>query len=197
MGGYGSGRRWSSKETTADHRPLDVRRLHRDELLERRDSFNWRWSRNGESVGNISIHPELERVVLKYRYKSAGEDWMDQEYPVSLERTPCRYGGGRVWFRCPARGCGRRVAILYSGKVFACRHCYRLACESQREATHDRALRTAQSVHQKLGGSGIIDDPVSKPKGMHWRTYTRHMDRLREAESMAIPPWLLRLSGIS
>ncbi len=23
----------------------------------------------------------------------------------------------------PARGCGRRVAILYSGGIFACRHC--------------------------------------------------------------------------
>jgi hypothetical protein len=32
-------------------------------------------------------------------------------------------------------------------------------------------------IHEKLGGTGIIDDPVFKPKGMHWRTYYRHMER--------------------
>ena len=70
--------------------------------------------------------------------------------------------------------------------VFACRHCLQLAYESQREAPHYRALRKAQGIHEKLGGTGIIDDPVFKPKGMHWRTYA-------EAESRAVPPWLLRL----
>ena len=36
-------------------------------------------------------------------------------------------------FICPAAGCGRRVAILYRGGIFACRHCYRLAYASSRE----------------------------------------------------------------
>jgi hypothetical protein len=53
-------------------------------------------------------------------------------------------------------------------------------------------LHKAQAIHEKLGGTGIIDDPVFKPKGMHWRTFELHMERLDEAESRAVPPWLFR-----
>jgi hypothetical protein len=44
---------------------------------------------------------------------------MDYEYAVLLEWTRCHYGGERAWFRCPVIGCGRRVAILYGGAIFA------------------------------------------------------------------------------
>lgn len=88
--------------------------------------------------------------------------------------------------------CGRRAAILYGASAFACRHCLHLAYESQREAPHYRALHKAQAIHEKLGGTGIIDDWLFKPKGMHWRTYSRHMQRFREAESKAVPPWLFK-----
>ena len=74
MGGYGSGKRWGAKNTTGDYLSLDVRRLQRDGLLERRYSFNWRWSRNGESAGNIDIRPDTDRVTLSYRHRSRGED---------------------------------------------------------------------------------------------------------------------------
>jgi hypothetical protein len=80
----------------------------------------------------------------------------------------------------PLPACGGRSAILYGADLFACRQCLQLAYESQREAPHFRALHKAQSIHEKLGGTGIIDDPVFKPKGMHWRTYYRQMERLRE-----------------
>jgi hypothetical protein len=174
MGGWGSGRRWASKNTTGDYRQLDVRRLQQSEVLERRYAFNWQWTRNGEQTGFITIRPEDDRLNLMYRSRSAGEDWVDYEYPVLLERTPCRYGGERVWFRCPARGCGRRVAILYGGAIFACRRCRDLAYPSQREPQHDRLLGRAQSLHVRLGGSGAVGDGLPlKPKGMHWRTYER------------------------
>lgn len=132
--------RWQSKNTTEDYRQLDVRRLQRDGLLDRRYFFSWQWSRNGEVVANINIRPEGDRVILSYRHRKTGNEWMSEEYAVALERTQCHYGGERVWFRCPARGCGRRVAILYGGGIFACRHCHCLAYESQREAPHYRAL---------------------------------------------------------
>jgi hypothetical protein len=173
LGGYGSGNRWSSNATTADYRQLDVRRLQRDGMLEWRDSFIWRWSRAGESVGSISIRPEADRVILKYRHGGAGEAGTDQEYPALLERTTCHYGGERVWFRCPAKGCGRRVAILYGGKVFACRHCYRLAYPCQHESPSSRADSRAWKIRERCGGWGCLFDPVMRPKGMHWRTFRR------------------------
>ena len=172
MGGYGSGRRYGSKSITNEYRQLDVRRLQRDGLLERRFAFNWRWSRNGDPVGNISIRPEEDRIVLSYRHQRAGQDWESKEYPVLLDRTSCHYGGERAWFLCPARGCTKRVAILYGGGVFACRHCYRLAYESQTESPAYRALSRTQNIRMRLGGSGsMAEDFPDKPKGMHWKTY--------------------------
>src|SRR5437868_2536565 len=165
MGGWGSGRRWASKDTTADYRQLDVRRLQRDGLLERRWGFNWRWTRNGEAVGNINIRPEDDRVILNYRTRESGGEWIEKEYSVILERTPCHYGGERVWFRCPAVRCGRRVATLYGGTIFACRHCHRLGYESQRESVSARADSRAWRIRERCGGGGCLLDPMFEPRG--------------------------------
>lgn len=96
------------------------------------------------------------------------------EYPVYQEWTECHPGGRRAWFRCPARGCGRRVAILYGGAIFACRHCHGLAHESQGEAGHDRMAGRADRIRDKLGwGPFILNGNGIKPQGMHWRTFER------------------------
>ncbi|MEF8729160.1 MAG: hypothetical protein V5B34_13245 [Accumulibacter sp.] len=132
------------------------------------------WSRNGEQVATIQARTEAEHVTLIYRHKSGGNDWQPMDYPVRLEWTRCTLGGRRAWFRCPARGCGRRVAILYGGSIFACRHCYRLAYACQRETADDRAMRRADSIRERLGWQvGIANPRGSKPKGMHWRTFER------------------------
>ncbi|MDG4594674.1 MAG: hypothetical protein P9F75_03105 [Candidatus Contendobacter sp.] len=67
------------------------------------------------------------------------------------------------------------MAILYGGAIFACRHCYRLAYPSQREAPHDRAAQRANKIRARLGWEpGILNGPGwCKPKGMHQRTYER------------------------
>jgi len=102
MGGWGSGRRWQSKNTTADYRQLDVRRLQGAGVLDRRCFFSWQWSRDGQPVGNINIRPETDRVILSYRHRTSGRDWRSEEYPVGLERTERReslvsLSGERLW----------------------------------------------------------------------------------------------------
>src|ERR1039457_579442 len=95
------------------------------------------------------------RTVERDSYENS---WTDLEYAVRIERTSCNYGGTRTWFLCPTTGCGRRVAILYlGGAIFACRHCYRLAYKSQREAPYMRALHRAQAIRIKLGGSANLN----------------------------------------
>ncbi len=176
MGGMGSGRRWhyGANDTTNDYRALDVRRWQQDGLLTPGCAFGWQWSRDGEVVASIQVRVETGRVILSYRHRSGDRDWKDENYPVWLDWTPCNLGGQRPWFRCPARGCGRRVAILYSGGIFACRHCYRLAYLSQRETWDDRAARRAGRIRKKLGWKpGILNGKGWKPKGMHWRTFDR------------------------
>ena len=175
MGGMGSGRRYQGgKSTTSDMRALDVRRLQRDGLLTPGRAFGWNWSRNGETIASIQMRTEAERVILNYRSRSNGDEWKAMEYPVSLEWTGCNLGGKRAWFLCPAQGCGRRVAILYGGSVFACRHCHKLNYQCQRETDDDRFARRADKIRERLKwDAGILNGNGWKPKGMHWRTFER------------------------
>ena len=176
MGGIGSGRRLhlDANDATDDYRSIDVRRWHREGLLSPRQSFRLQWSRRGEVVASIQVRTEPGRVVLSYRHRIGGGDWKDELYPIYLDWTRCHFGGQRPWFLCPASRCGRRVAILYSGEIFACRHCYRLAYPSQRETPGDRAARRADWIRERLDWEpGILNGKGFKPKGMHWRTFER------------------------
>lgn len=111
---------------------------------------------------------------LSYRHRSGGDGWNDESYPVYLEWTDCSLGGMRPWFLCPAQGCGRRVAILYGGGIFACRHCYQLPYPSQREPWEDRAARRANRIRRKLEWEpGILNGDGGKPKRMHQRTFDK------------------------
>jgi len=123
-------------------------------------------------ISAIHVRTEPGRVILTYRHRSGGEDWQDERYPVYLDWTTCNLGGQRPWFLCPARGCGRRVAILYGGSIFACRHCYQLAYPCQRKTDYDRMARRADRIRDKLGWEpDILNGPGEKPKGMHWNTF--------------------------
>lgn len=175
MGGVGSGRRYQGgKETTDDMRALDIRRLHREGLLTPGRAFGWQWTRGGNEVASIQIRTESDRVILGYRTQRNGGEWRPMEYSVYLAWTDCNLGGRRPWFLCPAQGCGRRVAILYGGSIFACRHCHKLAYECQRETDDDRAARRANTIRRRLGWEpGIFNPSGWKPKGMHWRTFER------------------------
>ena len=156
-------------------RPLDVRMIHRAGLLTPGTSLSWQWSRNGETTATINLRAEVDRVFLIYSNRSRhhnGGEWEAMNYAVRLAWTPCALGGRRVWWCCPAVGCGRRVAVLYGGRLFACRDCNRLAYRSQRETADDRASRRANTIRRKLGWApGILNGDGGKPKGMHWRIY--------------------------
>lgn len=175
MGGPGSGRwHYGAADCTDDYRVFDVRRLQRDGLLTLARAFGWQWTTEGETVASIQVRTEADRLILSYRHRSGGGDWKSEKYPVRLDWTPCTYGGRRAWFICPARGCGQRVAILYGGAIFACRHCYQLAYASSREDAGGRATRRADTLRARLGWEpGILNGEGDKPKWMRWRTFER------------------------
>jgi hypothetical protein len=176
MGGFGSGRH-SGRRCAEDMLALDVRTIHRKGLLKPGTSRTWQWSCNGASIATIGLAVEWDRVVLDYRNRSHcanGGEWEPMHYAVRLDWTRCGLGGHRVCWLCPALGCGRRVAVLYGGRVFSCRQCNGLAYRSQRETDDDRATRRANTMRRRLGWEpGILNDDGGKPKGMHWRTYWR------------------------
>ena len=173
MGGYGSGRRPTRNHgTVSDMRRLDVRKMKREGCLEPGASGRWCWSREGEVVASVCYHALPDALRLVYSVSEQGKGPESLDYRVGLEWTPCYYGGARAWFLCPT--CGRRVAILYGGKVFACRHCQRLAHDCQRERPDDRAARQADKLRDRLGWiPGALNGGGPKPKWMRWRTFRR------------------------
>ncbi len=176
MGGIGSGRHWryDSKATTSDYRAIDVRKWKRKELLKPGSSFSWQWSRGDQVLASIQVNAKTDRIILTYRYKNKASNWEKVTYPIYLNWTPCNLGGKRPWFSCPIRKCHRRVAMLYWGGIFACRHCYKLAYSSQREELHDRAARRADKIRDRLDWEpGILNGEGLKPKRMHRKTFQR------------------------
>lgn len=177
MGGIGSGRR-SRQQTVDEFQSIDVRRWYRDGLLLAPQAFAWRWYSSDESkVSSMGVRVMPSAVVLRYSYGTEHGEPRLLDYAISIEWLTCTYGGSRPWFLCPLSGCGRRVAILYGGELFACRHCLGLAYGSQRESKAKRALRRAESIRERLGWEPLpFFSHGDRPLGMHWERYQRLTD---------------------
>lgn len=173
MGAFGSGRH-AQHDTTSQMPRLDVRWLQRAGLLEPGRLSQRRGSPAAGSAASLQVRAEDQRLILAYRTPLTDEVPHTLTYAVAIEWTPCHYGGQRAWLRCPVPGCGRRVALLYGGPLFACRHCHDLTYASQREDTAARAARRAARLRQRLGWpAGMVNGEGGKPVGMHGRTFQR------------------------
>ena len=173
------------KECTDDYRALSMTRLKRDGCLTIGHRFEWSWSRWGKTLASINIEVESRCALrLSYTSSSRGSEPQQHNYVVSLDWTPCHLGGERPWFRCP--DCDRRVLKLYGSARFVCRRCLRLNYPSQQADKRYRPIERAWQLRQKLGCDlGPLDVPaewIKRPKGMHRRTFARHLERLTEVE---------------
>lgn len=179
MGGVGSGRQGGGPLTT-DQISLDVRFLQRYYLLTLGHNLGRTFNNDGVEVASIGYVTGIDELTLSIRHSKFGSEWKTVRCHVSLEWTPCNYGGQRAWFRCPADGCGRRVALLYLGNYgrFVCRHCNKLAYRSQRVTDEGRVLGIANKIRKQLAWTpGVARGHGLKPKGMHWRTFERLIAR--------------------
>jgi len=183
---YGAGR--PASHIKAEHcRQIDVRRWHREGILQAGRAGGWYWTdaETGEHRASIGYCTSETTVTLLYSIddKPSGQT-------VLLERTSCTYGGTRPWFVCPIRG--ERVAVLYlRGGRFACRQCQRLSYLSQSGDAIDRSWRRQQKVEARLA------EHWSRPKGMHRSTHQRLVSaimRCEEQREAALAQYLLSLS---
>jgi hypothetical protein len=101
-----------------------------------------------------------------------------QHQTVVMVATPCRFGGVRGWWVCPATG--RRCAKVYlpdGGLRFLSRGrgAYRLAYASQRADDMERSHGRLARLHRRLGGDYSHADtpPPPRPKWMRHATYDR------------------------
>ena len=165
----GAGRPGWHLTTTAAIR-LTMRDLQRDGAFKyAAATVGLTWA-NG---ANIRAHVAGDSVTLEYRFKFA-EGWRDISKRVVIDRTPCHYGGARLWFLCPR--CHRRTASLYLRGWPGCRKCSRLVYASQSDDALARSWRRTRKLERRLsGGAGEWD--YRRPKGMRLATF----ERLREA----------------
>jgi hypothetical protein len=143
---------------------------------------------SGRQTATISyeVHMAEERGWARLFYTTASWSGETARHDYRVERVsmPQPFGGRRWWFVCPRTG--DRVAKLYlppGALTFASRKAHRLGYRSQRESPRDRALGRAFKARQRLGSPEGIGDFIPKPKGMRWRTYDRHMQRVKQAEA--------------
>lgn len=167
MGGYGSGRSsYSIKTTVESIKKFDIRGVRK---------------RGHFISSSIRYKMGEDFITLKCHYRSSqGAERETVEKIVYFVKTPCNFGGYRLWLLCPS--CSRRVAILYCpSRHFLCRHCCNLTYTSQQECREDRLRRKARKIRKRLGASNNLFEPILfKPKYMHQKTF----DRLRkEADS--------------
>ncbi len=167
-----------------DYPAIDIRHPQHRELVDKPGScISWRWNRNGQPVCYVDIEFHRDHLVLR--------DVTDRTWPrtqsISLQRTPCHYGGTRAWFGCP--GCGQRCAKLYfCDGSFRCRKCHELGYRSQLQASTERPRLIAQRIRRRLGGSPNLTLPFpEKPRKMSLRTYEhiRAKGELFEARAIA------------
>lgn len=149
-----------------------------------------RWSYPDDATASIGIVGGRDTVILLYRVGTYEDDWKPVIQKVPICWTDCRFDGQRSWFICDVRTngiyCGRRFAKLYgAGRVFACRHCYRLGYTVQRGGPMDRAHRHLARLHRKLGADCWRADhkPRPKPKWVRWATYFRVVHQIEAAHA--------------
>jgi hypothetical protein len=165
------------KRTTNQMIALDIRQVHRAGGLVpgHLSSRAWTWGSGG--VSRVLLDAGIDRVTLSYQGSNEGEVWQECVQRVSVEWTPCNYGGRRPWWICP--DCGMRVAILYGGRRYACRHCHDLTYRSTRAASQSKHFTRANKVRTRLGWGGGVASPIGdRPKGMHMQTYLRLLNEL-------------------
>jgi len=139
--------------------------------------FVWSWHRGDEPAGSIGIAVYSHFMDLDYTWTPHGYEPRSHRCAVAFERTPCRFGGQRVWFTCP--DCGRTCAVLFGPSRrgnFACRVCQRLAYSSEAESAIDRCWRQQRKLEARLSEHG------GPPKGMHGKTFARIVERIDEIE---------------
>ena len=201
MGGFGSGPQGGGRLNVEACRSLDVNRMRREGCLRPGWAAVWEWKEDGERVAWIGMRSEADRLVLNYRFRRNDEEWQDVNEPISIVRSPCRYGGSRPYFVCAGvvngRYCGRRVVKLYGpGRYFLCRHCYRLAHASQSEDAMDRARRRAAKIRIRLGGRADMEFIPSRPKGMWHSTYERLREKAIDADIAADEAFEVLAAGL-
>jgi len=92
MGGYMSGRSGWRRKVEAQH-SVDIRWMKRQGWLYEGCRGSLSWNSRGEETGSINYRVNNDKLNLTYRHRENGGEWLPVDVQISLEYTPCNYGG--------------------------------------------------------------------------------------------------------
>jgi len=201
MGGFGSGR-YGGRPTADMACKIDLAWMLRKGLAHegavRAGTLSW--TCGDEPAGSISYFADMreaghERLILSY-VRGSGEDREEVEQVIYLTVTQPNLGGKRWWMICPYRG--HRVGKLYlpnGGDRFASRKAWQLGYNSQRIAARDRPFEALFRLQKKLGCERGWGNWPTRPKGMHQRTFERHLNEFEYLDNLCAVE-MMRVVGV-
>jgi hypothetical protein len=204
MGGYNSGRS-GGRPTVEMSKRIDIAWMIRTRraIPGSYVSGSLHWNIGGEPAESISYTADMsdqDCAELRLSYtRGDGADRESVKQTVRLEYTTPNYGGRRWWMICPYRHnrCGK-LYLPNWGDRFAGWRAWRLGYKIQRVAHRDRVFEQLFRLQKKLGCDQGWEAGLVRQKGMHHKTFERHMDRywaLDEACSVQMVGAFLRLRG--
>lgn len=161
---------------------LDSRVMARYKVFDGGGSNSWAWrkGKSQEVFSSITYHYDNGGLELSYTCNE-----QQHRYLVDVVTTPCNYGGKRYWFNCPK--CSKRVAKLYlRNSMFFCRTCHKLNYSTQQscklESTRVGMYKIRDKLNWQYDTAFMKSWHKLKPKGMHYSTYNRLVQRHDELE---------------
>lgn len=144
------------------------------------------WSVGDHGFVSLSARPEEHRVPCSVTLK-LGQDLLRFSRNLEVSWTRVGHASRRAWIHCSMSGCDRKVRRLFIvPNNLACRQCAGLRYESKNRSAHERSRVRADKLRARLGAERGFGAPfpAEKPKGMHWSTFYRLCDELREEECL-------------
>lgn len=222
MGGFGSGRcKFATTLTVGECPTLDVDVFTEAVTTPGgRAPIRWRDENgHGDEVASIMVHIERDgeprftpthddigredvadpladratHLRLEYTTSPDADDSREHEHRITLEYTPCTFGGVRPWFLCPGRRCSDRVGKLHlppGRETFACRECYELGYYTSRqsgvewkqaELRYRRAFAKADAKDRRPHPESMSPLVPERPKGMHQDTFEELLEDVDRA----------------
>lgn len=191
MGGYGSGGHNMRKSSTNYCPRIDsfwfnaiIPAMCEKDIDEKTTNIEWN---NG---AKISLTILKDKIVANYNYRANDYDeWNNIKEKFYLSQLSNNYGGNRYYLICPS--CNNRFRFLYiRNGYFRCRNCNKLNYPMSRKGKNDiPAIKMQTILNNKfkintkdLSYMDMADYVPIKPKGMHWVTYHKWLEKLEEAQ---------------
>lgn len=192
MGGYGSGGHNVKKSSTGYYPRIDsfwfnkIIPIMNEKEIEQKES-DMEWS-NGARIKTIIFQ---DKIIVNYGYRTNDYDeWKYVNEEIYFSKTSNNYGGNRLYFICPY--CHNSFRFLYiRNGYFRCRNCNKLNYPMSRKGKNDiPAIKMQTILNNKfkintkdLSYMDMADYVPIRPKGMHWITYYKWLEKLEEAQS--------------